>query len=208
MPWSLVISPSIVPPPPPRLRRAHSIVSAAAIIVPGGRGRRSETTPYETRGAAALRPAAGGPVHPCPHAGPLVHGLVVVRRGRLPARLLGAAALPHRRHRGGRRHPLPAALPERAAAAAPDGPPARRQRRGRGRGGSLRPPVEPAVWRRPGGRDSHRRRGAAGRNLRQRPLDDVPAVRASGGLRCGGSPLGKRRGFLHFPPAGLPVGGT
>src|SRR3972149_1678669 len=132
MTWSLVISPSIVPPPPPRLRPSHSIVSAAAIIVPGGRGRRSETTPYETRGAAALRPAAGGPVHPCPHAGPLVHGLVVVRRGRLPARLLGAAVLPHGRHRGGRRHPLPAALPERAAAAAPDGPPARRHRPGAG----------------------------------------------------------------------------
>src|SRR3972149_5187819 len=119
MTWSLVISPSIVPPPPPRLRPSHSIVSAAAIIVPGGRGRRSETTPYETRGAAALRPAAGGPVHPHADAGPLVHGLAVVRRGRLPARLLGAAALPQRRHRGGRREPLPAALPDRAGGAAP-----------------------------------------------------------------------------------------
>src|SRR3972149_2088322 len=159
MTWSLVISPSIVPPPPPRLRPSHSIVSAAAIIVPGGRGRRSETTPYETRGAAALRPAAGGPVHPCPHAGPLVHGLVVVRRGRLPARLLGAAVLPHGRHRGGRRHPLPAALPERAAAAAPDGPPARRHRPGPGRPGALRPPAGPAVWGRPGGRGGPRRLG-------------------------------------------------
>src|SRR3972149_11405709 len=177
MTWSLVISPSLVPPAPPRLRPSHSIVSAAAIIVPGGGGRPSETTPYETRGAAALRPAAGGPVHPHADAGPLVHGLAVVRRGRLPARLLGAAALPHRRHRGGRRHPLSAALPERAAAAAPDGPPRPRHRPGPGRPGALRPPAESAAWRRPGGRARHRRRGAAGGEPPPRPPDRGPAGR-------------------------------
>src|SRR3972149_3067626 len=182
MTWSLVISPSIVPPPPPRLRPSHSIVSAAAIIVPGGRGRRSETTPYETRGAAALRPAAGGPVHPHADAGPLVHGLAVVRRGRLPARLLGAAALPHRRHRGGRRHPLPAALPERAAAAAPDGPPARRHRPGPGRPGAFRPPggaAPPSPACSPG----PARRGGAGGPA---PPTSSPWARATGGVSPAG----------------------